>query len=453
MITVAPRAAKCCAAARPRPAVAPVMRTVFSSKSSWTGEGRWVEFVPEATMECVDHTVCVLFCGMVGRCWEVLGGTGSDFLSLNRTGRIREAFLTELSRHEDFRLSASGSRVQYGNYEYLLETEQMVAAFHNAETSWIAHSGFFANVGVLEAIPLPGDVIVYDELSHASTMLGMKTSVAARKVAFQHNSVDSLSEVLVALKDGESGFATGAQSVLICVESMEMVGLVKELFPAGNAQFLIDEAHSSGVLGPRGGGLLGLEKEIAIRVHVCSKALASTGGEVILCNKTRRTSFPMVASIRAGYQLLMSGATEEAQAAIQEIVKYFFQAITADPVCEQAMDEGLLTIPLAEDWQNRAVHSHIVPITTRPRHEQFLAFHLALANMNAYSISYPVVPKGGSRVRLVLHVHNTKHEIDYLVAAISKWASEMLEIEEREVRNALPAAAREVYALQTSLAV
>jgi 8-amino-7-oxononanoate synthase len=95
----------------------------------------------------------------------------------------------------------------------------------------------------------------------------MKTSVVARKVAFQHNSVDSLSEVLVALKDEESGFATGAQSVLIYVESiysmegdicplMEMADLVKELFPGGNAQFVIDEAHSRGVLGPRGGGLV-----------------------------------------------------------------------------------------------------------------------------------------------------------------------------------------------------
>lgn len=117
------------------------------------------------------------------------------------------------------------------------------------------------------------------------------------------------------------------------------------------------------------------------------------------------------------------------------------------------MDEGLLTIPLAEDWDQRAVHSHIVPIKTRPRHEQYLAFHLALANMNAYSISYPVVPKGGSRVRLVLHAHNTKEEVEHLVATISKWAREMLDIEESGSRNALPAAARQVYALQTALAV
>ncbi|KAL4758782.1 uncharacterized protein BDW70DRAFT_162309 [Aspergillus foveolatus] len=54
--------------------------------------------------------------------WDdsVLDFTSSDFLSFNRTGRIREAFQGELSQYEDFRLSASGSRVQYGNYDYLI---------------------------------------------------------------------------------------------------------------------------------------------------------------------------------------------------------------------------------------------------------------------------------------------------------------------------------------------
>lgn len=198
---------------------------------------------------------------------SVLDLTTSDFLSLNRTGRIREAFQRELASRGEFRLSASGSRTQYGNYDYLLEVEREVAAFHNAETAWIAHSGLLANMAVLEAIPLPGDAIVWDELSHASTNLGIKLSVAAHKVSFQHNSVDSLREVLTSLKDADPGFRSGEKNILVCVESVysmegdicplrEFVQVVKEMFPAGNAQFVIDEAHSSGVLGPKGAGLV-----------------------------------------------------------------------------------------------------------------------------------------------------------------------------------------------------
>lgn len=201
--------------------------------------------------------------------WDdsVIDLTSSDFVSLSRTGRVRDAFMAEISRCGDFELSAAGSRVQYGNYEYLEEVEREVAAFHKAETAWICHSGFFANVGVLEAILLPGDAIVFDEFSHVSTHLGMKVSVAAHKMPFTHNSADSLRDVLTSLKKIDVGFSTGDKSVLICVESVysmegdlcplkELVAVAKEVFPNGSAQFVIDEAHGNGTLGPNGAGLV-----------------------------------------------------------------------------------------------------------------------------------------------------------------------------------------------------
>lgn len=292
--------------------------------------------------------------------WDnsVIDLTSSDFLSLSRSGRIREGVNKELERQGDYLLSASGSRAQYGNYDYLLEVEREIAKFHNAETAWMAHSGFFACAGVIEAVMLPGDAIVYDEYMHASLHVGMKISKAAHKIQFRHNDPSSLRDVLTSLKDRFPAFRSQSQSILICVESIysmdgdicplqECVNVAKELFPLGNAQFFMDEAHSSGVLGPNGSGLvqmLGLEKEIAIRVHVCSKALGSTGGQsrcvlmyclnssimrvigIILCNKTIRhaimhqsrcltysgaPSTLMVASMRVGYNFLASGETRE----------------------------------------------------------------------------------------------------------------------------------------------
>lgn len=227
--------------------------------------------------------------------WDnsVIDWTSSDFLSLSRSGRIREAVNEELDRQGEYLLSASGSRAQFGNYDYLLDVEREIARFHNAETAWIAHSGFFACVGAIEAVLLPGDAIVYDEFMHASTHVGMRVSSAAHKSSFRHNNPDSLRDVLTSLKDTYPAFRLGTQSILICVESIysmdgdicplkECVEIVNELFPLGNAQLLMDEAHSSGVLGPKGAGLvqmLGLEKDIAIRIHMCSKALGSTGGQ------------------------------------------------------------------------------------------------------------------------------------------------------------------------------
>ncbi|KAF5025547.1 hypothetical protein F66182_2355 [Fusarium sp. NRRL 66182] len=400
--------------------------------------------------------------------------TSSDFLSLNRSNRIRDAFLAELAQTPDFRLSASGSRVQYGNYDYLNQVEQEIASFYGSETAYIAHSGWLANVGVLAAVPLPGDAIVYDELVHASTHEGMKISVASHRMPFLHNDPDSLRDVLSVLRDEHSAFQSGTRSVLICVESVysmdgdvcplkEMVQVAKELFPLGNAQFIIDEAHSTGTIGPKGAGLvaeLGLEKDIAIRLHMSSKALGATGG-VILCAKPIRTmilnharfaiysgapSYPMVACIRAGYQLMSSGQTQKH---IQLAVRHFFKTITSHDMYEEATDRGIFTIPLAEDWETRPFMTHIVAVRTKkPRYEQYLFFHLLLANINAYATSYPTVPKGQHRVRVIFHAHNTIEQVDALVAAICEWAREMVEIEDGESEHTLPGATRQVYALE-----
>lgn len=223
--------------------------------------------------------------------------TSADFLSLTRTGRIREVFLNELEQHPGFELGASGSRAQYGNYSYINHVEQEIAEFHGAETAYIAPSTYVANMAVLASVPLPGDAIVYDELIHASSHEGFRLSLAEHTKAFRHNDPDGLREVLSQLKKDHPGFESGTRSVLICVESIysmdgdlcelqELVQTAEEEFPLGNAQFIMDEAHSAGVIGENGRGLvsmLGLEKSIAIRLHATSKALGSVGGKYLYC--------------------------------------------------------------------------------------------------------------------------------------------------------------------------
>ncbi|KAM0326566.1 hypothetical protein ACHAQA_006435 [Verticillium albo-atrum] len=408
--------------------------------------------------------------------WDdtVVDWASSDFLSLNRTGRIREAYLKEMAKHgNDWDLSAAGSRLQYGNYNYLIEVEKEVAEFFGSETAFIGHSGFLCNVGIIGAVALPGDCYLYDELVHASTHEGMKLSRASHKVSFAHNDIHSLRTALKVLRDNHPEFKAGTKSILILVESIysmngdicplkEFVEAAKEIFPLGNAQFVIDEAHCVGVLGPNGRGLvsmLGLEKEIAIRVHMC----------LILCNKTIRAvimnqmrfavysgapSFPMVASIRAGIHLLSSGATTTEQQNIQDIVSYFFEKLTTNPDYQRAKAAGLLSCPLSEGWEQNPYHTHIVPIWTKPRHEQYLFFHMMSENMNAYSFAYPVVPKGKSRVRMVFHAHNTKADVDKTVSTIADWVREMLDIEQGESAESaeyVPRVASEVYAMKAAV--
>lgn len=122
---------------------------------------------------------------------------------------------------------------------------------------------------------------------------GMKFSLAQTQVSFRHNNVESLRERLVEIQNSQPLIRQGQRCVLIAVETVysmdgdvapleEFVEVAKEIFPKGNAQFIVDEAHSTGLMGRQGSGLvcaLGLEKDIAIRMHTYGKGMGTTGGE------------------------------------------------------------------------------------------------------------------------------------------------------------------------------
>lgn len=220
--------------------------------------------------------------------------SSTDVLGLSSSGAVRRAFLDVLSRHGDFKLSSHGSRLTDGNSGFLEEQERELAAFHGSEAALVVGTGHAGNGAIFSVVPRPGDAIVYDELVHASVHDGMKDSLALCRKPFRHNSVDSFLETLAAVRDSQPQIRDGSRCVLVAVESVysmdgdicplrELVEVAKEIFPNGNAQFVIDEAHGTGVLGPNGAGLvnsLGLEKEIAIRLHTFGKALAASGGTI-----------------------------------------------------------------------------------------------------------------------------------------------------------------------------
>lgn len=69
----------------------------------------------------------------------------------------------------------------------------------------------------------------------------------------------------------------------------------------------------------------------------------------------------------------------------------------------------------------------------------------------AYNFAYPVVPKGESRIRIVVHAHNTEDDVDKLVTSICQWAHEMLDLEKCGSNNTLPSAASKVFASQAAV--
>ncbi|KAF2004266.1 putative aminotransferase [Amniculicola lignicola CBS 123094] len=407
--------------------------------------------------------------------------SSNDILSLGSSSLLRREFLNELEKNPSFSPGSGGSRVLDGNYPYLEETEQQIAEFHGAESGLLFASGFDANVAIWTAIPRLGDVIVYDALVHASTHEGMSQSLAMARKEFLHNDIESFRETLVSIAETQPLIKSRKRCIIVAVESVysmdgdicplqELVDIAREVFVGeeGTVQFVVDEAHSTGVIGENGKGLvsaLGLERAIAVRLHTFGKAM-SAGGAIILGNNTVRTvtinfarsvvfstapSFPFVAAIRAGYNLLASGQTEKvifkAQDRVQQLVRMFLDAIVSHPHWGAAQDLGVIAIPLTVDtWQSQPYLSHIVPIRTQEPYHYWLFFHLIFKGFSVFPVDYPTVPKGQSRLKITFHAKNTMDEVSLLVKTIFEFVQEVVEIRNAtKWGNEVPSAARSVY--------
>jgi len=218
--------------------------------------------------------------------------SSNDFLSLSTSSILRTAYLRELASHPNFRLGSGGSRLLDGNSIYAEGLEKEIAEFHGSETALIFNSGFGANEGFFACVPQEGDVVVYDAFIHASVHEGMRLSRVGRRVKFEHNSVSDLERIFSDLLEDEK-IRKGERNAFVAVESLysmdgdlcplkEIVELVEEMLPNGNGHIIVDEAHSNGIYGSQGRGIvcsLGLEDRVFARLHTFGKAIGCNGGE------------------------------------------------------------------------------------------------------------------------------------------------------------------------------
>lgn len=219
--------------------------------------------------------------------------SSNDFLSLSTSAIFRDLYLENLAKASaSHRIGSGGSRLLDGNSTFAETVEDFIAEFHGARSGLLFNSGFDANAGIFSCIPQPGDVIIYDELIHASVHDGMRLSRAGKRIPFKHNSVEAFRQVLENEVNQDPLIRSAKRNVLVAVESLysmegdfapirEILDVLDSVLPNGNGQLIVDEAHSTGVFGPRGAGIvqaLGVEDRIFIRLHTFGKALAGNGG-------------------------------------------------------------------------------------------------------------------------------------------------------------------------------
>jgi 8-amino-7-oxononanoate synthase len=224
--------------------------------------------------------------------------SSNDFLSLSTSPLLKAAYLQELENSPNFRLGSGGSRLLDGNSTYAEDLEKDIAAFHGAPNGLLFNSGFDANSGFFSCVPQPADIILYDQFIHASVHEGMRLSRAGACIPFAHNSVSDLKVKLLECVKQDVLIKSGERNVFVAIESLysmdgdlapiaEIVEAVESLLSAGNGHVVVDEAHSNGIYGLQGRGIvcnLGLENRIFARLHTFGKGLACNGGKFDACS-------------------------------------------------------------------------------------------------------------------------------------------------------------------------
>lgn len=337
----------------------------------------------------------------------------TDFCSNDYLG-ITKNNLLSLDNHT-LASGSTGSRLLSGNYPLIEAVEREIALFHQADAALIFNSGYDANLGLIAAIAQRGDIIIYDQLSHASIRDGIRLSFA-QSFSFIHNDLKDLEKKL-------QHNAGAASNIFIVTESVfsmdgdlcplqEMIALCRKY----KAHLIIDEAHATGVIGESGAGLvqqLQLQNEVFCRMHTFGKACGCHGAVVLgsqrlksyLINFARSfiysTSLPLhaVALIQKSYRVFPNMIEERNR--LNALIQQFQSAA----ICFEKLN-SLTPIQVVLIPGNEAVKT--------------VADKLQAQQLDVRPILYPTVPKGKERLRIVLHAFNTKEEVEKLTAILNE---------------------------------
>lgn len=179
--------------------------------------------------------------------------SSNDYLSLSRSPELHQRFLARLTAHGKA-FGPPSSRLLDGNSSAHLELERRLASFFCSDAALLFNSGFDANVGLWSCLPGEVDYVVYDELIHASVHDGMRASRCKNRLAFRHNDVKHLLEVVGELVKGDERLRRGTADLWLSVEALYSMdgdlapldtfsALLEELLPRGNGHLVVDEAR------------------------------------------------------------------------------------------------------------------------------------------------------------------------------------------------------------------
>ena len=338
---------------------------------------------------------------------EVINLASNNYLGLTTHKALRKAALEAVKRYG---AGAGAVRTIAGTMKLHMELEEQIAAFKNVEACVVFQSGFTANAGTVSAVLGKDDLIVSDELNHASIIDGARLSKATIKV-FNHKDVKDCERILEETANWNGKKLIITDGVFSMDGDIAPLPELCELAEKFHCIMMVDDAHSSGVLGRGGRGTVdhfGLHGRVHIQVGTLSKAIGAMGGYVcgsrdlidFLYLRARpflfSTSHPpaTTAACRAAFTLLSSPEGEKLVKKLWANTKFFKRELKK------------------RGFQFKVSETPIIPIHVGEAAKAFeFSKKLFEAGVYAPAVGYPIVAEGKARLRAIVSATHKREQL------------------------------------------
>lgn len=341
---------------------------------------------------------------------ELILLSSNNYLGLTDHPKVKKAAIDAVSKYGT---GAGGSRLTSGNTDLHDRLEEKIARFKGTESAIVFSTGYMANIGTIAAIMDKGDLILSDELNHASIIDGCRLSRADVRV-YPHRDAAGMEKILKSSRHRKKLIVT--DGIFSMDGDIAPLPEIKDAAEKYDAMLMVDDAHATGVLGKHGGGTadhfnMKANMKADINMGTLSKALASMGGYVAGSNelidylRNRARSF------------MFSTALSPSSAAA---------ALAAIEVIENEC-------PARKLWDNVTFYmkglqkmgfsikseTHIIPIFTGgPAATLDAAALLEKHGVFVSGIRPPAVPDGKGRIRTSIMATHSRKDIDIALSAI-----------------------------------
>ena len=349
---------------------------------------------------------------------HVLNLSSNNYLGLTTHPRLKAAMIEAT---EQWGAGSGAVRTIAGTMTVHEDLERRLAEFKRTEASLVFQSGFTANLGVLQSLVKEGDVIISDELNHASIIDGIRLSKAERSI-FKHRDMDDLERHLEKHRDKRVKLVV-TDGVFSMDGDIAPLAAIVERAERFQALVMVDDAHASGVLGENGRGSVnhfGLDGRVNLQIGTLSKAMGVLGGYVAAAQAVRdflihrARPFLFSTSHPPGVAAACIAAIDVLKAEPERIERLWKNTAR--------FKEGLKRI----GFETGASETPITPVIVG-KGSVAMEFSDRLFKLGVFAqgLGYPTVPEGRARIRTIVTGVHTEQQLDRALEAFARAGKEL----------------------------